>query len=153
MVPVRGLVAQMVRSGTEGHRSLDKRGVGGSSPPWPRDQGSGASGQEKSGRPRLLTPWGRSSVGRAPALQAGGRRFEPVRLHVQGSGFRGQGLVARVSGQWCRDRVLGVWLLRPDLSIWDLSSLLIVNQVLLRPWTRGTARGSAVSCQAPVARS
>ena len=25
--------------------------------------------------------WGRSSAGRAPALQAGGRRFEPVRLH------------------------------------------------------------------------
>ncbi len=26
--------------------------------------------------------WGRSSVGRAPALQAGGRRFKPVRLHL-----------------------------------------------------------------------
>ena len=25
--------------------------------------------------------WGRSSAGRAPALQAGGHRFEPVRLH------------------------------------------------------------------------
>ena len=25
--------------------------------------------------------WGRSSAGRAPALQAGGRRFDPVRLH------------------------------------------------------------------------
>jgi hypothetical protein len=25
--------------------------------------------------------WGRSSVGRAPALQAGGRRFDPVWLH------------------------------------------------------------------------
>ena len=25
--------------------------------------------------------WGCSSVGRAPALQAGGHRFEPVRLH------------------------------------------------------------------------
>ena len=25
--------------------------------------------------------WGHSSVGRAPALQAGGRRFDPDRLH------------------------------------------------------------------------
>ena len=25
--------------------------------------------------------WGRSSVGRAPALQAGGHRFDPGRLH------------------------------------------------------------------------
>ena len=25
--------------------------------------------------------WGRSSIGRAPALQAGGWRFEPARLH------------------------------------------------------------------------
>ena len=28
-----------------------------------------------------LALWGRSSVGRATALQAVGRRFEPVRLH------------------------------------------------------------------------
>jgi hypothetical protein len=27
------------------------------------------------------SPWGRSSAGRAPALQAGGRRFESARLH------------------------------------------------------------------------
>ena len=26
-------------------------------------------------------PWGISSAGRAPALQAGGRRFDPVILH------------------------------------------------------------------------
>ena len=25
--------------------------------------------------------WGCSSIGRAPALQAGGRRFDPVQLH------------------------------------------------------------------------
>ena len=30
---------------------------------------------------KLLHPRGCSSVGRAPALQAGGRRFEPVHLH------------------------------------------------------------------------
>ena len=30
---------------------------------------------------RLPEAWGRSSVGRAPALQAGGREFESLRLH------------------------------------------------------------------------
>src|SRR5438309_2318129 len=30
---------------------------------------------------RLFYLWGRSSVGRAPALHADGRRFEPARLH------------------------------------------------------------------------
>ncbi len=30
---------------------------------------------------RVRPVWGRSSAGRAPALQAGGRRFDPVRLH------------------------------------------------------------------------
>jgi hypothetical protein len=29
----------------------------------------------------LATPGGFSSAGRAPALQAGGRRFDPVNLH------------------------------------------------------------------------
>ena len=28
-----------------------------------------------------ITIWGFSSVGRAPALQAGGQRFEPANLH------------------------------------------------------------------------
>ena len=31
--------------------------------------------------PSIGTIWGHSSVGRAPALQAGGRRFDPVQLH------------------------------------------------------------------------
>lgn len=30
---------------------------------------------------RPIYSWGRSSVGRAPGLQPGGRRFEPARLH------------------------------------------------------------------------
>ena len=30
---------------------------------------------------RCRSPWGISSAGRAPALQAGGRRFDPVILH------------------------------------------------------------------------
>ena len=30
-----------------------------------------------------LTRWGFSSVGRAPALQAGGQRFEPANLHQE----------------------------------------------------------------------
>ena len=29
----------------------------------------------------LLLEWGYSSVGRAPALQAGGQRFDPAYLH------------------------------------------------------------------------
>ena len=29
-----------------------------------------------------MKPWGRSSVGRAPAWHAGGRRFKPDRLHI-----------------------------------------------------------------------
>ena len=37
---------------------------------------------------RLSADWGRSSVGRAPALQAGGHRFEPVRLHQGGGSAR-----------------------------------------------------------------
>ena len=32
-------------------------------------------------RLRDLHDWGNSSAGRAPALQAGGRRFDPVILH------------------------------------------------------------------------
>ena len=30
-----------------------------------------------------MSGWGRSSVGRAPALQAGGQEFESLRLHLQ----------------------------------------------------------------------
>ena len=48
---------------------------------WPR------SGQEDQDPPEGFWPtwlWGRSSAGRAPALQAGGRRFDPVRLHPFG---------------------------------------------------------------------
>ena len=38
-------------------------------------------GRQKRRRTRGRPAWGRSSVGRAPALQAGGHRFDPVRLH------------------------------------------------------------------------
>ena len=31
--------------------------------------------------PLFFDPWGRSSIGRAPALQAGGCRFDADRLH------------------------------------------------------------------------
>ena len=47
-------------------RTPDKGEVGGSSPP----------------RPTSLNPkWGHSSIGRASALQAGGRRFDSDWLH------------------------------------------------------------------------
>ena len=38
-----------------------------------------------SGSPVGPAAWGFSSVGRAPALQAGGQRFEPANLHHHGS--------------------------------------------------------------------
>ena len=41
----------------------------------------GSEVQVLPGPPCLGPVWGRSSAGRAPALQAGGRRFDPVRLH------------------------------------------------------------------------
>ena len=39
---------------------------------------SGKRYTKKQSKPHL---WGRSSIGRAPALQAGGRGFDPLRLH------------------------------------------------------------------------
>ena len=36
---------------------------------------------QKGKRTKAGSPWGCSSAGRAPALQAGGHRFEPVHLH------------------------------------------------------------------------
>ena len=56
-----------------------------------RSQSSDAGAQERPGLPLWppsLCPRGRSSIGRAPALQAGGRRFDPVRLHFA---FLGRG--------------------------------------------------------------
>ena len=55
-------------------RTPDKREVGGSSPPRPTRHARG----------RI---WGCSSAGRAPALHAGGHRFDPVHLH-QNEGVR-----------------------------------------------------------------
>ena len=55
-------------------RTPDKREVGSSSLPRPTI---------------LIKYWGRSSVGRAVALQASGRRFDPVRLHHFKDGVNG----------------------------------------------------------------
>ena len=52
---------------------------------------------------------GRSSAGRAPALQAGGRRFDPVRLHQRFCWRRDGGKVIRkkqVCGRFCLPPVL-----------------------------------------------
>ena len=59
--------------------------------PDPPIQGTGKGSGQQSWRCALLLRWplvflgelkgGCSSVGRAPALQAGGRRFDPVQLH------------------------------------------------------------------------
>ena len=37
--------------------------------------------------PDYKKKWGRSSVGRAPALQAGGQEFESLRLHCENQRF------------------------------------------------------------------
>ena len=52
-------------------RTPDKREVGGSSPPRPT----------RLAGPDRIEGWGCSSAGRAPALHAGGHRFDPVHLH------------------------------------------------------------------------
>jgi hypothetical protein len=56
-------------------RTPDKREVGGSNPPRPTSSDDEAS-------------WGCSSVGRAPALQAGCRRFDSDQLHQVMPGTR-----------------------------------------------------------------
>ena len=52
--------------------------------PDPPEQGSGP-GDPDPDIDRWKQARGCSSVGRAPALQAGGRRFDPVQLHQSGS--------------------------------------------------------------------
>ena len=44
-------------------------------------EGAGDSTFKRAKGRRPGSPWGCSSAGRAPALQAGGHRFEPVHLH------------------------------------------------------------------------
>ena len=70
-------------------------------------QESGVRGQlaDAGHRFRLLVPgadpWGRSSAGRAPALQAGGRRFESDRLHQRLVSRERIPLVAEKSNDLC----------------------------------------------------
>ena len=46
---------------------------------------------------RQIKKWGYSSVGRAPALQAGGREFESLYLHwFQKMGPKKEGLIAQL---------------------------------------------------------
>ena len=70
-------------------RTPDKREVGGSSPPRPTKSNIGGR-LKAEGKERFLTLSffsifhlirGYSSAGRAPALHAGGQRFDPVYLH------------------------------------------------------------------------
>ena len=50
--------------------------------------------REEPARDAGETAWGCSSVGRAPALQAGGQRFEPAHLHQPRKGS--DGLIAQL---------------------------------------------------------
>ena len=59
-------------------RTPDKREVGGSSPLKPIRAGNTFN---QGGKAHLSPLWGISSVGRAPALQAGGHEFESRILH------------------------------------------------------------------------
>jgi hypothetical protein len=58
-------------------RTPDKREVDGSSPSRPTT----LCGFEISNLKFEIPGWGCSSAGRAPALHAGGHRFDPVHLH------------------------------------------------------------------------
>ena len=58
-------------------RTPDKREVGGSTPPGPTIKQFNMF----AAMVRIPRFWGCSSVGRAPALHAGGHRFDPVHLH------------------------------------------------------------------------
>ncbi len=92
---------------------------------------------------------GRSSTGRAPALQAGGRRFESDRLHQPDRGGGGASArnarAARVAeksvirpcpssprGGWC-----GRWV--PRGTGRSILFCVRVNQVLVRLWTQAVA--------------
>ena len=106
--------------------------------------------------------WGRSSAGRAPALQAGGRRFDPVRLHHLG--YHGEECVLlpiclkRGGLSGFRDRACCLCLLQSAggggvacvssclRTGCACCSLLIVNQVLVRLCMRRTPRMALAAC-------
>ena len=61
---------------------------------------------------------GCSSVGRAPALQAGGRRFDPVQLHHgRVAGNRGQGSGIRDQKKAEASRMAYLWLFGQKISV------------------------------------
>ena len=59
-------------------RTPDKREVDGSSPSRPTTLGENSNFEIRNSN---FKGWGCSSAGRAPALHAGGHRFDPVHLH------------------------------------------------------------------------
>jgi hypothetical protein len=86
--------------------------------------------------------WGRSSAGRAPALQAGGHRFDPGRLHtscVAGlAQYRGCFEFGESTSLGTVSRVGAFAVVLVFVS---------VNQVLVRLWTRVPGTGSgAMAC-------
>ena len=50
---------------------------------WPFLRPTDGPGPKLCYPPNIVAHWGHSSAGRAPALQAGGRRFEPAWLHYR----------------------------------------------------------------------
>jgi len=70
-----------------------------------------ALGRSRGNREKLITPHlvssrGLSSAGRAPALQAGGHRFDPGRLHVGPAIRRAVGVRGKVA-RWVRSTRVG----------------------------------------------
>ena len=86
--------------------------------------------------------WGLSSAGRAPALQAGGHRFEPGSLH-KGRWSRGEASVSRkgreiATSLFPREGTPVLVLIAVTTAVLFFVS---VNQVLVRLWTRATSDG------------
>src|ERR1700751_803356 len=94
---------------------------------------------------RVFQGWGRSSAGRAPALQAGGHRFDPDRLHQRRLHSKRRSLAK----YWSVSRMIEfglimrlgkesrvVWSCRFAARLGGAVLCYIVNQVLVRLWAR-----------------
>src|SRR5690242_11129297 len=93
---------------------------------------------------RMNSPvWGHSSVGRAPALQAGGRRFDPVWLHQT---FR----AARLSSlrRVCAPRLLRSFVEKFIPRARDHIAARVLSDIVKRRSTQFRNRGSGISNQA-----
>ena len=124
LTPDPSVVRQRACSSARLERTPDKREVGSSSLPRPTNQRSDDR-YWVSNRKTYIR--GCSSIGRAPALQAGGRRFDSVQLHqlsdqlilfADGHLFQVSGITSRTQFLDCRRQIV-----IPELWQQSLSSL------------------------------